>query len=49
MGVPLGMDSSLYTVPEIPTTGFVRGMTSFSLDVRDTSAAMGLILRDSYV
>ena len=42
------MCSSVYTHPEVPTIGFVRGMTSFSLAMRDTSTAMGLIRKDSY-
>ena len=41
MRVPLGMSNSVYTLPEVPTIGFVRGMTSSSLGVRGTSTAMG--------
>ena len=48
MGVPLGMGSSAYTLPEVPTIGLVRGMMSSSKGVRGTSTAMGLILKDSY-
>ena len=47
MGVPLRMGSSAYTLPEVPTIGFVRGRVSFSKGVRDTSTATGLILKDS--
>ena len=47
-GVPLGMANSVYTLPEVPTIGFVRGRTSSSLGVRSTSTATGLILKDSY-
>ena len=47
-GVPLGMGSSVYTLPEVPTIGFVRGRMSSSESTRATSTAMGLILRVSY-
>ena len=47
MGVPLGTGNSVYTFPEVPTIGFVRGMTSSSIFVRDTSTEMGWILNDS--
>ena len=39
--VPLGIDSSVYTLPEIPTIGFVRGKMSSSIGVRIISRAMG--------
>jgi len=47
-GVPLGTGSSVYTLPEVPTIGFVRGRMSSSEGVRVTSIRMGLILKDSY-
>jgi len=40
-GVPFGMGSSVYTFPEVPTTGFVSGRTSSSIGIRATSTAMG--------
>ena len=46
--IPLGMGSSVYTLPEVPMIGFVIGRTSFSLGLRDTSTATGWILKDSY-
>ena len=47
-GVPLGMGSSAYILPEVPTIGFVSGRMSSSEGVRATSTATGLILKDSY-
>ena len=47
-GVPLGIGSSAYTLPEVPTIGFMRGRVSSSEGVRVTSTAMGLVLKDSY-
>ena len=46
--VPLGMGNSVYTLPEVPTIGFVRGRTSSSMGARTTSTAIGLILNISY-
>jgi len=47
-GVPLGMGNSVYTLPEMPAMGFVRGRMSSSIGARVTSIAMGLILKASY-
>ena len=35
--VPLGTGNSVYTFPEVPTIGFVRGITSSCVGVRATS------------
>ena len=48
IGVPLGMGNSVYTLPEIPTIDFVRGITSSCIGVRTTVTVMGLILKVSY-
>ena len=48
MGVPLRMGISVYTFPEAPTIGFVRGRMSSSMGVRCTSTAMESILKVSY-
>ena len=45
--VPLGMGNSAYTLPEIPTIGFVRGRTSSSMGARTMSIAIGLFLKIS--
>ena len=47
-GVPLGTGNSVYTFPEVPTIGFVRGRTSSSIGVRTISRAMGWTLKVSY-
>ena len=39
--VPLGIGNSVYTLPEAPTTGLVRGSTSSSMGARTISKAMG--------
>ena len=39
--VPVGTDSSVYTLPEVPTIGFVRGSTSSCVVVRLVSVKMG--------
>ena len=41
MLVPLGMGSSVYTLPDVPTIGFVRGRTSSCVSVRDISTELG--------
>ena len=46
--VPLGMGSSVYTLPEVPTIGFVRGRMSSRMGARTTSTTMGWILKISY-
>ena len=38
--VPLGTGSSVYTLPEVPTIGFVRGRTSSCVVVRLMSTKM---------
>ena len=48
IGVPLGMGNSVYTLPEVPTIGFVRGRTSSSTGSRAISTATGSILKISY-
>ena len=47
-GVPFRMGNSVYTLPEVPTIGFVRGRTSPSVGMRDISAEMGWSLNNSY-
>jgi len=44
---PFGMGNSVYTLPEIPTIGFVRGRTSSSTGARTISIAIGLFLKIS--
>ena len=39
--VPLVMGSSVYTLPEAPTIGFVRGRTSSRIGARTSSTTMG--------
>ena len=39
--VPLGMNNSVYTLPEVPTIGFVRGRTSSCIGTRISSTAAG--------
>ena len=39
--IPLGIGSSVYTLPEVPTIGFVRGRTSSCTGARTISRAMG--------
>ena len=39
--VPLGIGNSVYTFPEVPTIGFVRGRTSSCIGVRGICGAMG--------
>ena len=46
--VPLGMGNSAYTLPEVPTIGFVRGRTSSFIGVRASSTRTGWILNVSY-
>ena len=41
MGVLLGIGSSVYTLPEVPTIGFVSGRTSSSMGARTTSRPTG--------
>jgi len=48
-GVPFGMGNSVYTFPETPIIGFVRGRTSSSEGARAISTAMGWSLKISYV
>jgi len=45
--VPAGTGNSLYTFPETPTTGFVRGRTSSFVATRWISIAAGWSLRAS--
>ena len=45
--VPLGMVNSVYTLPEVPIIGFVRGRTSSSIGARTISTAIGLFLKIS--
>ena len=45
--VPLGMGNSVYTLPELPTIGFVRGRTSSSMGARTISTATGWSLKVS--
>ena len=40
-GVPFGTGNSVYTLPEVPITGFVRGKTSSCIGMRTRSAATG--------
>ena len=47
-GVPLGMGNSVYTLPEVPTIGFVRGRTSSSMGARAISTPAGSTLKISY-
>ena len=45
--VPLGMYSSVYTLPEVPTIGLVRGTISSSIGARTNSTMMGCVLKAS--
>ena len=47
--VSLGIGISVYTLPEIPTIGFVRGRTSSCAVVRLISVKMGQTLKTSYI
>jgi len=49
IGVPAGMDNSLYAFPDAPIIGFERGITSSLVGARMTSMAMGCNLRVSLV
>jgi len=42
------MGNSVYTLPEVPTIGFVRGRMSSSMGARNISTATGWSLRVSY-
>ena len=42
------MGNSVYTLPEVPTIGFVSGRMSSSIGVRIIITTMGLILKVSY-
>ena len=46
--VPFGTGSSVYTLPEVPTIGFVRGRTSSSIGIRNISGETGRNLKISY-
>ena len=46
--VPLGMGNSVYTLPEVPIIGFVRGRMSSSIGVRNVSVTMERTLKISY-
>ena len=39
--VPLGTGNSVYTLPEVPTIGFVRGRTSSCISTRAVSRITG--------
>ena len=39
--VPLGIGNSVYTLPEVPVIGFVRGRMSSCIGARTMSTAMG--------
>jgi len=42
------MGNSVYTLPEEPTIGFVRGRMSSSIGERNTADVTGWILKVSY-
>ena len=46
--VPFGTGNPVYTLPEVPTIGFVRGKMSSCIGVRDISKATVCILNVSY-
>ena len=46
--VPFGIGNSVYTLPEVPTIGFVRGRMSSSIGVRNISITMERTLKISY-
>ena len=46
--VPLGIGNSVYTLPEVPTIGFMRGRMSSSIGVRNILIMMERTLKISY-